>query len=243
MKIVSYSLYGNNPKYVLGAIENAKFVQSNLPDWTAVFYCGRDVDSEAVETLRKHHALVLLQDESWHRNGMFWRFNAIWDFDYSHLIFRDTDSRISLREISAVNDWEKSNELVHIIRDHPYHQTAILGGLWGIKHTARTLIPSTLEMERFGTNHGEDQYFLSQCVYPVVKEVAYVNDSFFGYQNSAHPINISRRSGEFIGESVDEFENYDLALRKLCMKVEKSFIRSKWLRLKTKLKTKHLLAK
>lgn len=243
MKIVSYSLYGNKPKYVLGAIENAKFVQSSLPGWTAVFYCGSDVDSEAVGILQKHHALVLLQDESWHRNGMFWRFKAIWDFDYSHLIFRDTDSRISDREISAIKDWEDSNGLVHIIRDHPYHQTPILGGLWGIKHTARALMPSTFEMERFGTDHGEDQFFLSQCVYPVVKEVAYVNDSFFGYEKLVHSISISRRSGEFIGESVDEFDNYDLDLRKLCMKVEQSIIRSEWLRIKTKLKTKHLLTK
>jgi hypothetical protein len=238
MKIVSFSLYGDKPKYVVGAIENAKFVASSLPGWTAVFYCGSDVDTKVRELLQKHNALVLLQDDSWHKNGMFWRFRAIWEFSYSHLIFRDTDSRISDREISAINDWENSKELIHIIRDHPYHQTPILGGLWGIKQAARILLPEMSAMDEFGIRHGEDQIFLSHCVYPVIKNVAYINDSFFRYEKNVHLIKVPRYAGEFIGESVDEFDDHEIALRELCMKIEQSVLRRNWLRMKTKLKTK-----
>ena len=46
---------------------------------------------------------------------------------------RDLDALIVPREIAAVKDWIKSGKALHIMRDHPLHKTAILGGMWGLK--------------------------------------------------------------------------------------------------------------
>ena len=41
--MITYSLYGANPKYVNGAVKNAQMVGSVFPGWTARYYT--DVDS------------------------------------------------------------------------------------------------------------------------------------------------------------------------------------------------------
>ena len=48
-------------------------------------------------------------------------------------VSRDLDSLFSLREQSAVEEWLKSEEVLHIMRDHPAQNEVILGGLWGTK--------------------------------------------------------------------------------------------------------------
>lgn len=37
------------------------------------------------------------------------------------------------REVTAVRDWMKSGQQFHVMRDHPKHDFAILGGLWGLR--------------------------------------------------------------------------------------------------------------
>ena len=37
--------------------------------------------------------------------------------------------------MDAVNEFLNSSKLVHVMRDNPYHNVPILGGMWGIKLT------------------------------------------------------------------------------------------------------------
>lgn len=48
-------------------------------------------------------------------------------------VSRDLDSPIIDREREAVKIWEKSDKILHYMRDHPYHRYPILGGMWGAK--------------------------------------------------------------------------------------------------------------
>ena len=48
---------------------------------------------------------------------------------------RDLDSRISERELAAVNDWEQSGKTFHIMRDNKYHVATIVGCCFGMKTT------------------------------------------------------------------------------------------------------------
>ena len=48
-KIISFSLWGDNPKYTIGAINNAKLSQSIYPDWICRFYCGKSVPEEILK--------------------------------------------------------------------------------------------------------------------------------------------------------------------------------------------------
>jgi len=46
---------------------------------------------------------------------------------------RDLDSRVTEREVAAVNEWLESNKTLHSMRDHPWHTVPIMGGGWGSK--------------------------------------------------------------------------------------------------------------
>ena len=37
-KVISYSLWGSDPKYTIGAIRNAEIASSIYPDWVCRFY-------------------------------------------------------------------------------------------------------------------------------------------------------------------------------------------------------------
>lgn len=41
-KIIAFSLWGDNPKYTVGAIKNAKLTSEIYPGWISRFYCGQN---------------------------------------------------------------------------------------------------------------------------------------------------------------------------------------------------------
>src|SRR5882757_6760699 len=63
--------------------------------------------------------------------GMTWRFLVLGDPLVDIFVIRDLDSRLSHRERQAVAEWENSNFSLHAMRDHPFHNVKLLGGMWG----------------------------------------------------------------------------------------------------------------
>jgi hypothetical protein len=134
MKVVSYCLWGNNPKYTVGAVRNAELVKSHYPDWQAWFYVGSSTSKDVVASLVNEGAKVIEMEEPGDWRGMFWRFYPASDPNVEVMISRDCDSRISQREVDAVNDWLDSGLPFHIMRDHPlHHKCYILAGMFGTK--------------------------------------------------------------------------------------------------------------
>ena len=43
MKVIAFSLWGDSPKYTMGAIKNAEIAKEIFPDWTCRYYLGSDV--------------------------------------------------------------------------------------------------------------------------------------------------------------------------------------------------------
>ena len=136
MNIISFSLWGSDPKYTVGAIKNAELAKHFYEDWQCFFYVGSDVPHETVDHLEKFENVTVIKvDETNDWSGMLWRFFAIDVEDAEHVIFRDTDSRLSTREKMAVDEWMSSPEdyFIHGMRDHPEHTEKIMGGMWGVK--------------------------------------------------------------------------------------------------------------
>jgi hypothetical protein len=56
-KVIAYSLYGSNPKYVLGAERNAVLIHTVFPGWVARFYVdAATVPETTLAALRRHGA-------------------------------------------------------------------------------------------------------------------------------------------------------------------------------------------
>ena len=104
-KIIAFSLWGDQPKYTVGAIKNADLAKEIYPDWTCRFYIGQSAPADIVETLKKKdNTEIVMMDEDGDWSGMFWRFSPCSESDVEAVLSRDTDSRLSWREKSAVDE-------------------------------------------------------------------------------------------------------------------------------------------
>lgn len=179
-KIISFSLYGDAPRYHVGALQNAELAQKEWGDWICRFYVsntGGGYLKGRINARLAQFPNVELVHKHWDRRGskpMFWRFYAASDPDASHVIFRDCDSRISRMEKDAVDLWIQSGADFHFITGHPNHlDVKIMGGLWGIKGGVINDMESLVEeWGEFGYPRGVDQAFLARIVSPIADKTS-----------------------------------------------------------------------
>lgn len=184
-KIISFSLWGDNPFYIEGAYKNIELAKEIYPDWICRFYvASKNTPEEVIEKLRSFENVeVVLMDEVGTSNSMMWRFTPCDDEDVALFISRDTDSRLSMREKEAVDVWLESDKNFHVMRDHPYHVSAIMGGMWGMKREAKVNMKRVTENFINKGYHedkkGSDQAFLWGIIWPLAVEDSVIHDPFF----------------------------------------------------------------
>jgi len=202
-KVISFSLWGSDPKYTIGAIRNAELSESIYPDWVCRFYVDDTVPKEIVDELKSHsHVEVVQKNTGGNWTSMFWRFEPAADKDIEVMISRDTDSRLTHREKAAVDEWIASDKGFHIMRDHPWHKYPVLGGMWGVK---KGVIPNMKELiNEFSQTdeYGTDYWFFAYKVYPLITEDVMVHDPFFEQK----PFPTKRKNSTFVGQVFDENE-------------------------------------
>lgn len=200
-KVVSYSLWGDNPKYTIGAIRNAEGVAQLYDGWKCRIYFS-DVPKDIIDELHTHDCVELVDMGNGNGNwtGMFWRFLAADGDDI--MISRDTDSRITPREVAAVNEWLASDGLFHIMRDHPYHGTPILGGMWGARGGILKGLADKIDAFRKDDRWQIDQDFLKTIIYPEVRNYAFTHDPIFEHKLFPTP----RLEGEYVGKAFNADE-------------------------------------
>ena len=130
MKIISFSVWGNKPKYIEGALANVELQHESYPDWVCRFYVDETVPLTIRERLGEYSDVVLMP-KSDGNYGLFWRFEPLKDNTINRFIVRDVDSRLNPREAAAVKEWEESGLEFHIMRDNIQHRVPICGGMWG----------------------------------------------------------------------------------------------------------------
>jgi len=169
-KIISFSLWGNNPKYFIGALCNAEIAKLIYPEWVCRFYCGESAPINVVEQLKTYdNCEVIMMKENSEYSYMIWRFLPIDEDDVEIMLSRDTDSRLSWRERYCVDIFEKSDYLVHSIRDNINHGE-LMGGMWGIKKNNRVKIKDLLKEFKGGLEYDQDQIFLRKVLGPYYEE-------------------------------------------------------------------------
>lgn len=180
-RVVSMSVWGNDQKYISGALKNVALAAKHYPGWTLRFYHQADMSADIIKTLTDTGAEMRPKcffTDPWF--GLYWRFCPMYDDPkIERFIVRDTDSPLSEREADAVAEWIESKKPFHIMRDNTAHNIEILGGMWG---SVAGLLPgfeknlkawmATVKGDRknpSGRYHGTDQDFLKVFVWPHVK--------------------------------------------------------------------------
>jgi len=223
-KIISFAVWGSNPKYADSAILNLKLQPEIYPGWTCRFYVDDTVPEHVLTTLKNFGAEAVRMPKSDGNYGLFWRFEPLKDTTIERFIVRDTDSRLNIREASAVKEWEESGKEFHIMRDHPMHNAYICGGMWGatsefinkyknIYDKERELFIQTIPFSQlYGPLNGRgkyfnaDQSFLWKCVWPRIinSHIAHIKDlPQLRYTGKEKLFPIENPDGMFVGQPIE----------------------------------------
>lgn len=178
--IISFSLWGNNPKYVDGAIANLKLAPVIYPEWKCRIYVDKSVH---IDTLKQLHELgaeiIQISDERGPFYGMYWRFFVNDDPTVNRYIVRDLDSRLNWREKAAVDEWISEGTPVHVMRDHPHHTFPIQGGMWGGTFNCVNNMYQKICAWNQYDRYACDQFFLGNIIWPLVKDQCTLHDPIF----------------------------------------------------------------
>lgn len=179
-RVIAFSLFGRDPMYTRGAVENVPLAARHYPGWRVCVYV--DDDRRLSEVAREvtggldmaawaeRHGValdVVSMGPSEGIRGMFWRFLAAADQRADAVVFRDCDSRLNPREAAAVGAWLASGRRFHVMKDHPDHAPwPMLGGMWGVRGGVLDDIDRRIAAwGRWGAKL-DDMHFLSARVWP-----------------------------------------------------------------------------
>ena len=218
LKVLSYSLYGSDPRYTQGALANARLHRILFPGWNMRIYHDNTVPKGVLRSLRKAGAELVNMGHS-DLNPMTWRFLAASDSSVAEMCSRDLDSRLTHREYLAVSEWSNSSFPTHVIRDHPSHmeiRCKMPGGMWCAKRQALEKMRDWILSYSKATGYDLDQQFLAMVVWPKIKDSTMQHVSFGCSEHSNVRTLIPRVGMEHVGAVYldDELRASDVALLK-----------------------------
>jgi hypothetical protein len=176
-KIISMTLYGNNPIYTNGSIENAKLIPKIFGnEWEIRFYT-RHVDPSVIQQLKELNCNVIDMQNNAIKNGRLLRFLAIKENNI--VLVRDCDSIVSYREKMMVLEFLNSKKKLHIIRDHPNHKEYIMAGMFAFNNSGIDMTKIIYESRiKDNLHYIMDQVFLAKYIYPLFKGNMLIHDNF-----------------------------------------------------------------
>jgi Flp pilus assembly protein TadD len=185
--IISFSLWGDKPEYVTGAIVNAQIAQHLYVHWTPRFYCDNSVPADAIQALKAYGAqVIMVLNPDFARFRPMWRFLVANDPQVNVFVCRDTDSRLNAQELLAVQDWLNSGKRFHIMRDHIYHHELIMAGMWGgTSGVLPNIEKLLLANPAYFDNPFADQAFLADMMWPLIQKDVKIHDTEYRFPDAS----------------------------------------------------------
>ena len=203
MNLISFSLWGTNAKYLQGAIINVQLAKEIYPDWRCVFFSD-NVLGDYYDKLRELGAVVTRFPFE-NVGKYYWRHcipDVFWRGVVRYVV-RDCDSRLSLREKTAVDEWIASGRTYHFMRDHPKHVNAWMQGMYGVKGYALRGIVQALRCvpdEYGGVNPLAGEMYAKISPYDRIVHGEFHQEQFADQR----PFPTPREGKRFVGEIFNE---------------------------------------
>ena len=194
--------------YTIGMLKNLELSKTIYPDWKVYVYYNNTVPIEMIDRYKEFDCELF--DMSDHDvPGMFWRFFP--HEGVERFISRDSDSRLSMREKHAVDEWVDSGETLHVMRDHPHHDIKIYGGMFGLKIDNNFKLEDEInkwiiDEDRSLFNRNGDVKFLKNMVYKKYEKENDIlsHDSCFNQYPFTKSFPTKMENFNFVGEIFNE---------------------------------------
>ena len=148
-KVIGFSIYGTNVNYYKPLLILAEAVKKHFPGWIMRIHhsnsidqsvaCEYECNEDIIDFCNVEEMPVVVDNKlnnykAYYPHAMMWRWYPIGDDFVDYFASRDSDSIAIQREKDSVDVWlyNKTDTLFHIMRDNPYHNIEILGGMWGL---------------------------------------------------------------------------------------------------------------
>ena len=202
--IVSFTLFGTQMKYYIGAKKNIETINKMLPDWEIRIYYHDDLTiKDHIDELNGLNVnLINVKDVKVGSVNAtdfpyFWRFLSF--FEDTPSIVRDLDSRFSDREVLYINSWLNNDKDYFIIRDHPWH-SPVPAGLFGIKRKIQLFEDHMIDfVANNSLSWGADQHILHTYMEKIDKDSIF----YCGFDDQTNYIPRDDKNF-FIGMQIDE---------------------------------------
>jgi len=180
--VISYSLWGNAPRYLRGMLRNVLLAPDIYAGWTVRIHLDATVPEDFVALVERLGAQVVRHERgATMREKLAWRFAVANDQSVGRFLVRDADSVIGVREAVAVQAWIESDHWFHAMRDFWTHTDLMLAGMWG--GVAGVLPDIAQELAAYKSTSVEtpniDQWFLRDRIWPHVRGSCMVHDRLY----------------------------------------------------------------
>jgi hypothetical protein len=216
--LISFSLWGNDPLYLHGAVHNIRCAAEHYPGYRVRIYTDEpealDVaarlvagdgscDARTFASRVGNTVEIVSMPANTAFRGMFWRFLAASDQMCDPILFRDCDSRLSPREAAAVADWLAGGLSFHVMHDHPHHADwPILSGMWGVRGGVVTDMERRIAAWGVWRDKTDDMRFLAASLWPEASRSVCHHSSVMLANAPARPFPAHAPWHGFVGEIV-----------------------------------------
>jgi hypothetical protein len=194
-KAISYSIFNANDShefysYLRGLWLNMRLNRLIYPTWTTVVIADDSVINSRFSPLIKwmeQQADVKVYPFPYGQplcRAMLQRMAVPFisgkdGWEYSHVLFRDTDSIPTYREAQAVAVWLREGTTVHCITDSISHTIPLMGGMVGVRvddfsfRMKANSLSELLAKSKLGLDYnikGTDQTFMNEVIWPEVSK-------------------------------------------------------------------------
>lgn len=206
VSVLAFSLWGDNPRYLRGAVHNALRAPQVYPDFRCRFYLDASVPADLIDTLAGLGAETIVEGGSPNNiHRLTRRFLVADDPGVQRYLVRDCDSLVNAREAAAVRLWTDSGKPFHVMRDWWTHTDPILAGMWGgVGGVLPQLAPIIADYKpKVMETPNWDQWFLRDRIWPSIREDALVHDRCFHGEGSEPFPGLPPRGNLHVGQ--DEY--------------------------------------
>lgn len=204
MKIISYSIFGEELIYQRGLKANIAIAKDLFPDWTVRVYCSSLLPKEFIKSLDKENVELIIKKDEYPYHGIMWRILPMQE-GHEAVIIRDVDTRLFQRDKNLVDDWLKTSFKYHICRDNEGSIQPILAGLWGAR---KAELPIQETWDRWVEKHADrnkflwDQDYLKRNIYPKIRKNSLVYSEHVIYEGEKNIRRIPGERGIFEGRPI-----------------------------------------